>query len=382
MDKISEIFVDVEREEYERDYKKFQIKAIHLKVAFNDFKSFFTSNALNRTFKVIIKDSKMSLFVDTFSMGSVDINILDYDSKLDGEYYYLYEDIAELLPGKGNLDIILTKGFLRVEGKKIKVTMYKSETFVDTFDIPKIPPVTIDANLIRRGLNSLTSMSAIQKVFGNNAIIQMVKDCMCIHYPYVDVQCTSVAIETALSLTTAGVLKKFLANVDIVDIYQTQSRVLIKADNRCISIAKTAIEGFIDVRDEMKKLDYIGDVRIIGATNKLKSINKSMGTGLVTMNIYNNRLLIRKDNDISKSGAIVALVESPRKVSSEDDEYDDNDNIEEESIPDKFLTTIVFNIEFMINILSVIGEVFKLYRRGRVLCMETADVLVMFTSRD
>lgn len=336
-----------------------KVPANLLKQAFTELQALMSKTAYSKVIRIKYEEEYLFIEATTSIRYSAKIPVTESNIKDKLSVVCNFEKLVDILPGRGLIDVMLTPVFVKMTNTEFEASLMVCQSDVDY--IPELTGDTIPMRVddVKLGLRKILSLTTIANTFKKGSTILFVDNFMQIRYSTIWVECSSSALNTQLDLASSTVLEKFLYTAKAVEVYDSEEFIAMKKDLSTIYIPKQETTSIQSLDYYFDNADLVAEKNINGFSNKIQSLTRTISKGDAKVTILDNSIVVE-----CKGDNIIASVSTGDRENS-----------------NQVLDSFTIRLEFLNNLLQVLGETIKVYRTGDLICIKGHLARVIISSR-
>lgn len=297
---------------------------------------------MGKVFALEYKDGKLIARASAALYVTVEIDVIEPPEE-DFEVVCAYSDNTALIGKQKELELTVSSEYMTAYTTMSEVSYRTSVAKISRVKGEDTPTIVFDSASLVSGIKTLTSMSNIIKSHPTFAAISLDGDIAQMRTPTIWVETKSSLLNMVLSLDIARVLSSFIgSSYDKVAVKQSLNYIQVLNGKSVLFIPKQDESNIKPLKEEAKDYLFAGKFSITESYDKIKDIMKSTG----------------------KMDARVSLSEHGLRIISESNEAMINLKLGDFKNP---FVTFNIRLEFLINVLTVLGTQFEVKSRGHLL---------------
>lgn len=265
----------------------------------------------------------------------------------NAEIVVVYKAVSKMIPEDCDIKIAISPVGVEIITPISEIVLLNNIANVQDVKVENHGFVAFNDNIVKQGLKTLLSTTAIINTIGTGVNISMTGKYMNCKYATVYIECPSQGVENNITRELARMLTTFLYGDTHCYIANSSTTQIFKKGNRYLAIPYTKIES-TSVTTLIKEDMFKAKLSIPGLYDRVKNIVQAYGNGIAKVDFYTNMVVIERSDAGYRLKSIVGS-------------------------KSEFLFSIEVNLEHFRDVLHVIGDSFKLYQRGENACLISLD---------
>ncbi len=208
---------------------KVEVESKLVKQAFLEMQILLRKSAYVRIVEISKQEDMLWLRTNTSVIYERIIPVLSEESD-NFTVCCLFEDLGELIPGRGRLTVSAAPGFVEFSSEETNTTLNISND-----SIPKSPKIegeqtTLITSRVREGIRHLSSLTAISNVFKTGNQLLFSGDIVQVRYPTIWIQSVSSSLHTVLDISSSVMVEKFLSTAISSTLVDSDSYIVISKE--------------------------------------------------------------------------------------------------------------------------------------------------------
>jgi hypothetical protein len=337
----------------------FSVPAKLVKQAFMDLQPLMKKTAYSKVIGIEYSLGVMRVRASTSVIFDAEIPVV---GDMPAEIYKvscMYEDLSEMLPIKGDIKIMITPVFVQFQAQTVEANLTVCDDEIQESPDLVGNPLQIVLSDLKSGLKKLLSLTAISAVFKTGNVIVFAGDYMQIRYPTVWVQTPSSGLHTILDINSCSVLDRFIGSAREVNVYTSEDYIAIKKESSTLYITRQSNGDAEAMEEFLEDATLIDTVSILGLDKDCQSLLKTVGKVEGKVAVFDRGIIVE-----ATTPSLMASIKNGNPQDSEN-----------------LLETFTVRLEFLNNLLPILGESVKLYRKGDWICLKGPQALTIISSR-
>jgi hypothetical protein len=334
-----------------------EIDAKQLKTAFFEIQTLLKKSVYTKLVEFAILEKKLIVSSATSMVYRKHIDITGGNYS-DFKVNCLFTDLFELLPGRGKLVLTVTGEFVRICGEEIDTALNAANS-----ELTSVPDVSgeysvVNVSVVRDSIKKMLSMTAPLNAFKKGGEVYLFDDHMQLRYETIMVQLPSSGIRAVLSNSDAVMVEKFLYNATSAKLYQRNDYMCLAREDAFLYIPEQRSFSIDRLEEYLKQCLFICEVDCATLRPRLQSLLKAIGKCDCTITLYKEGIEVESHSN--SSSAKVMIGNTKHEVS---------------------IMKFVLRLEFLLNVVNIIGSRARFYRKDDILCVEGLQALSVLSLR-
>lgn len=336
-------------------FYKFKVNKKHLANAFTNIGKVLGKTSA-KIFALAVKDGVLTIRAGSSVFYKTEIEILEGDKPDDLEVVAWYVDITKMLKNSKEVEITVSPTYMSLHTEHTEVSLELSDAYVD--NTPEIvgsqqKVTTVEFVSALRGFSSLLSLTNLftqyNVIYAQGPVIQM-------KFPSIWVELDTHPIHNTFTLDMVKTIISFLGTATSFVLHENQSYMILQHSNEYLMLPITEKPNIQPLAEFTENFDSVGRVSIDGLLTKLVDLLSVVG----------------------KSDASLLLFEKGAKVIVDTERV--STQLSVGNIEGGIIQKINTRLEFLVNLIPLLGNIVYVKRRGSLVLLESSDAKVLIST--
>jgi hypothetical protein len=339
--------------------QKFTVPSKLVKQAFMDLQPLMKKTAYSKVIGIEYSLGVMRIRASTSVIFDAEIPVIGDIPTETYKVSCMYEDISEILPIKGDIKMMITPVYVQFESDTVEANLTVCDDEIQESPGAIGNPTQVLLADLKSGLKKILSLTAISAVFKTGNVVIFAGEYTQVRYPTVWVQANSSGLHTILDYNSSSVLEQFIRSAREVNVYNSDGYIAIKKESSTLYIPRQDNNNAEPMEEFLKDATLIDTVSIVGLDKECQALLRTVGKVDAKVAIFDRGIIVE---------TITASISASIKVGNPND-------------AERLLEAFTIRLEFLNNLLPILGESVKVYRKGDWVCLKGPQALTIISSR-